>query len=126
MIADAALFLVVSSLGMLAGVQLHESAHYLVLKVAGRSPTMHFPSIADGRISARVEFDIPNDQIPADIRLAAVAPLLAALALALPLFVVAIATQPFGIGFTVGALIWMARLSPQDRRLARGKTKSTI
>lgn len=118
MIADAALFLVVSSLGMLAGVQLHESAHYLVLKVAGRSPTMHLPSIADGRISARVEFDLPDDQIPADIRLAAVAPLLAALALALPLSVVAMATQPFGIGFAVGALIWMARLSPKDRQVA--------
>jgi multisubunit Na+/H+ antiporter MnhC subunit len=124
MIADAVLFLVISSLGMLAGVQLHESAHYLVLKIAGRSPTMHLPSLADGRISARVEFDLPDDQIPADIRLAAVAPLLAALALALPLIVVAMATQPLGIGFAVGALIWTARLSPKDRQVALNRANT--
>jgi len=120
MIADAAMFLVVSSLGMLAGIQLHEAAHYLVLKVAGRSPTMVLPSIADGRISARVEFDLPDDQIPADIRLAAVAPLLAALVLALPLLLVGALWPPSGIGGAVAALIWLGKLSPKDRRVAAG------
>lgn len=121
MIAAAALFLVVSSIGLLAGMQLHEAAHYVVLRLASRSPKMHYPSLADGRISAQVTFDVPDDQIPADVRLAALAPLLAALTLALPLLLAGVQWQPFGVGFSVAALIRTAKLSRQDLRMARGQ-----
>jgi hypothetical protein len=112
------MFLVVSSLGMLAGIQLHESAHYLVLKVAGRSPTMVLPSIADGRILARVRFDGPEDHIPMDVRLAAVAPLLAALVFALPLFFVGLLLGYFGLLGSFSVLIGLGRLTKHDIRFA--------
>ena len=120
MIADAAMFLVVSSLGMLAGIQLHESAHYVVLKVAGRSPTMVLPSLADGRIAARVDFDQPEDQTPMDIRLAAVAPLLAALLLAAPILLVGFELGYTGLAGAVALLIWTGKLSKPDRQCAAG------
>lgn len=121
MIAGAAMFLVVSSLGMLAGMQLHESAHYVVLKVAGRSPKLIPPSLAERRIAARVEFDRPQDHIPVDVRLAAIAPLLAGVLLAIPLLFVGLLWPPFGIGFAVAATITTAKPSRQDLQRALGR-----
>jgi len=106
--------------GVFAGGFIHEVAHYAVLKAFGRGPNFTPPKLSDGRLTAAVDFDIPEGNVPADIRFAAIAPVITGLLLSMPVLAVGVVFGRVGIAFAVGALIWITKPSPKDLAIFTG------
>lgn len=108
---DATLALLALGPGMALGYVGHELAHYGVLKAAGRDACL---SLWPPRVGFSTS--VP---IPAEVRLAAVAPALLGVA------VIAVSLKwwadPLVFGTVVGAVVRLFKLSPADRRLALGR-----
>jgi hypothetical protein len=112
--------LVAAVAGGLIGVVVHEISHFVVLRAAGRSVSL---SVARSGLVVypRVGFPRPVGAVPWDIRVAAIAPFVVGLAVGIPALVVAAVVSKVALAAVVGGLVWTAKLSKQDRRLARGQ-----
>jgi len=109
--------------GVLIGGFVHEVCHYAVLRAFDRSPEFKPPRYADGRITASVNFQTPpGEPLPWDIRLAAMAPMLVGLLVAVPLMItVALVNSAIGYIAFVTTITWVVKPSQSDIRLARGR-----
>jgi len=106
--------------GILFGGLIHESAHYVVLHAYGRDPAFHPPDVSQRQIRAAVEFNIPEEPIPKDIRLAAVAPVIVGVVISLPLLATGAMISRAGFAAAVAVIIWTAKPSRQDIEIASG------
>lgn len=109
--ANPLLLLAAFLAGVLAGYVGHEIAHYVVLLVAGRNPSLSL-------WPPKATFTTPA-HVPLDVRAAAVAPALVGVLVALTALVAA-ARSPLAFVFGVGACARLFALSPTDRALAFG------
>lgn len=107
-------------IGGLVGVATHELAHFIVLRIARRE--VRFRINRDGRVFyPSVQFPRPSGSVPRDVRIAAVAPVVAAIVVWIPAIGVAALTDRATLAMALGAFVWTAKLSKQDRKLARGQ-----
>lgn len=97
--------------GVVAGYVGHEVAHYAVLRVAGRNATLSL-------WPPKATFTTPA-HVPLDVRVAAVAPALLGVLVAVTALAAATVSAVWFV-FLVGACARLFALSPTDRQLAAG------
>lgn len=109
--ANPLLLLAAFAAGVLAGYVTHELAHYVVLWVAGRNPTLSL-------WPPKATFTTPA-HVPLDVRVAAVAPALLGVLVAVTALAAATVSAVWFV-FLVAACARLFALSPTDRQLAAG------
>ena len=99
--------------GLVFGYVAHELAHWVVLRAWGRDDGLSLWPPRAGFVSP-----VP---IPLDVRLAAVAPALVGVGVICGVVVVGGQLGAVGWGVVSGTCVQLFRLSPADRRVARGR-----
>jgi len=120
MIPETVLVLFAACLGGVIGVASHEFAHFIVLRLTRRDVRLQINR--QGRVVyPSVQFPRPSGSVPRDVRIAAIAPLVVAVVVWIPAIGVAAITGRATLAMAFGAFVWTAKLSKQDRKLARGQ-----
>ncbi len=120
MIPEPLVVLVAILVGSVVGVTTHEFSHFLVLRLTRRDVRLRINR--QGRaLYPSVRFPRPRGAVPWDVRAAAIAPLLVAIVVWIPAIGAAALTGRATLAMALGAFVWTAKLSKQDRRLARGQ-----
>lgn len=120
MIPETILVLFAACLGGIIGVASHEFAHFIVLRLTRRDVRLQINR--QGRVVyPSVQFPRPSGSVPRDVRIAAIAPLAVAVVVWIPAIGLAALSGRVTLAMALGAFVWTAKLSKQDRQLARGQ-----